>query len=82
MRITARVGAKGRITIPKAVRDALDLTDGGDVVFRVEGTRVALTRPSDFLSLAGTVAVPDHRRNVTWGDVLRATRSTRSVVRR
>ena len=43
--ITAPVGAKAQVTLPKAVREALHLKPQEDLVgFVVEGDRVALTR--------------------------------------
>ncbi|HEY8778111.1 MAG TPA: type II toxin-antitoxin system PrlF family antitoxin, partial [Gaiellaceae bacterium] len=40
MDIAARITSKGQITIPKSVREALKLTEGDQVVFRViEGER-------------------------------------------
>lgn len=40
--ITATVTTKGQITVPKAVRDALGLKEGHQVVFVVEGERAYL----------------------------------------
>ena len=80
--IAARLSSKGQLTVPKAVRDALGLAEGDDVVFRVEGTRAVLARTNDFLTLAGTIAVPANRRNVAWDDVLRRTRASRAADRR
>jgi antitoxin PrlF len=81
MEIAARLSSKGQLTVPKAVREALSLAEGDDVVFRVEGKRAVLARTSDFLSLAGTIAVPANRRNVAWDDVLRRTRASRAAER-
>ncbi len=78
MEIAAKLSSKGQLTVPKAVRDALGLAEGDDVVFRVEGKRAVLARTTDFLTLAGTIAVPANRRNVAWDDVLRRTRTARS----
>jgi AbrB family looped-hinge helix DNA binding protein len=35
----ARVTSKGQVTVPKAVRDALGIREGDEVVFHVEGNR-------------------------------------------
>jgi antitoxin PrlF len=49
------VSSKGQVTVPKAVRDALGIGEGDNVVFRVEGSRAVLARTPDFLSLGGGV---------------------------
>jgi antitoxin PrlF len=82
MEIAAKMSSKGQITVPKAVRDALGIGEGDDVVFRVEGDRAVLARTPDFLSLAGTIEVPAARRNAAWDDVIRRTRATRARGRR
>jgi antitoxin PrlF len=78
MEIAAKMSSKGQITVPKAVRDALGIGEGDNVVFRVEGNRAVLARTPDFLSLAGTIKVPAARRNAAWDDVVRKTRSARA----
>jgi len=82
MYISARVTSKGQITVPKAVRDALGIEEGDEVVFRVEANRAILTRTPNFLALAGTIKVPRSKRNVAWDDVLRKTRTARASKRR
>jgi antitoxin PrlF len=78
----AKVSSKGQVTVPKAVRDALGLKEGDEIVFRVEGDRAVLARSVDFLELAGTVSVPAAKRNVAWDEVLRRTRTVRAAARR
>jgi antitoxin PrlF len=78
----AKVTSKGQVTVPKAVREALGIESGDEVVFRVEGNRAILARTKDFLALAGTVKVPAAKRNVAWDDVLRKTRESRARNRR
>jgi AbrB family looped-hinge helix DNA binding protein len=78
----SRLTTKGQVTIPKAIRDALGLTDGDAVVFRVEGHRAVLARTADLLELAGSVSVPAGKRGVAWDEVRRRTRAARASSRR
>jgi AbrB family looped-hinge helix DNA binding protein len=75
------MSSKGQVTVPKAVRDALGIGEGDNIVFRVEGHRAVLARTPDFLSLAGTIKVPPSRRNAAWDDVIRKTRAARADAR-
>jgi antitoxin PrlF len=78
----ARLTSKGQVTVPKAVRDALGLKEGDEVIFRVEGNRAVLARTPDFLTLADSVRVPAVKRNVAWDEVIRRTRAARAADRR
>lgn len=82
MDVAAKVTSKGRVTVPKAVRNALGIEAGDEIVFRVEGQRAVIARTPDFLELAGSIPVPAAKRNVAWDDVLRRTRSQRAAARR
>jgi antitoxin PrlF len=79
--IAATVTAKGQITIPQAVREALGLVQGDRVVFRVETHRAILARTPDLLSLAGAVPVPTPKRRVPWDEVHLAARRLRAQTR-
>jgi antitoxin PrlF len=74
----ARITSKGQVTIPKSVRDALDLREGDELLFRVERSRAVIGKMPDFLSLAGSVPVPAGKRGTAWYQVLRATRDARA----
>jgi antitoxin PrlF len=80
--VSAKVTSKGQVTVPKAVREALGISEGDEVIFRVEGNRAVLARTPDFLALAGSIRVPAAKRNVAWDEVIRRTRSERSASRR
>lgn len=78
---SARLTSKGQVTIPKAVRDALELHEGDQLVFRVERTRAIVCKTPDFIGMAGTVAVPEAKRGTPWDEVLRQTRRARAEQR-
>ena len=82
MDVPARVSSKGQITIPRAVREALTIEEGDEVIFRVEGQRAILARSPDLIQLAGSVSVPAPKRGTRWDDVLRETRRIRAATRR
>jgi antitoxin PrlF len=75
---SAKLTSKGQVTIPKAVRDQLDLHAGDEIVFRVERSRAMIAKTPDFLELAGSVPVPAAKRGTEWDEVLRRTRRQRS----
>jgi antitoxin PrlF len=82
MDVSARMTSKGQVTIPRAVREALALDDGDDVVFRVEGDRAIIARSVNLLALAGSVSVPAGKRGTPWAEVLGKTRQNRAAARR
>jgi antitoxin PrlF len=76
--IPAKITSKGQVTIPKSVRDALDLHEGDELLFRVERSRALLAKTPEFLSLAGSVRVPAAKRGTPWDEVLRRTHRERA----
>jgi antitoxin PrlF len=79
---SAKMTSKGQITIPKSVRDALELHEGDELLFRVERARAVIAKTPDFLDLAGSVPVPPSKRGTPWDEVLRRTRADRAGRRR
>jgi antitoxin PrlF len=82
MDAAARLTSKGQITIPKVVREALDLHDGDEVVFRVERKRAVVAKTLDFIELAGSVSLPAGKRGTAWDEIVRQTRRARAEKRR
>jgi antitoxin PrlF len=70
--VAARMTSKGQVTVPKAVRDALGLRSGDQVVFRLEGDRAVVRRTPDLLDLAGSVPVPPELRGADWDAIREA----------
>lgn len=69
MDVVATMTSKGQITVPKAVREQLDLEPGDQVLFRVAGNRAVLARTPNFLDLAGVVPVPPEVRSASWEEI-------------
>lgn len=82
MDVPAKITSKGQITVPKSVRDALGLKAGDRVLFRIHPKRAVLAKIPDFLTLAGTVAVPASKRGTAWSDISAATWRKRAEGRR
>jgi AbrB family looped-hinge helix DNA binding protein len=78
----AKITSKGQVTIPKSVRDALELHEGDELLFRVERSRAVIAKTPSLLDLAGSVPVPAQKRGTPWDEVLRQTRAARVGPRR
>lgn len=78
----AKVTAKGQVTVPKSVRDALGIGPGDALLFRVHGRQAVLARTPDFLELAGSIDVPSERRDTSWDQVVADTHADRAEQRR
>lgn len=70
MDVAARVTCKGQITIPKAIRDALSLDDGDQVLFRLEGDRAVIAKTPSLLELEGTLSRLVPRKVTQWDDIV------------
>jgi len=82
MDVSAKMTSKGQVTIPKTVRDALDLHEGDELLFRVERSRAVIAKTPRFLALSGSVRVPAGKRGTPWDEILRRTRADRVGRRR
>ena len=82
MEATSKLTSKGQVTIPKAVRDSLGLKEGDELIFRVEDNRATISKPEDFIALAGSVPVPPGKRGTPWDEIIRETYKTRYGKRR
>ena len=82
MDVAAKLTSKGQVTIPRAVREALGVSTGDQLIFRVQGTRAVVARTPEFLDLAGSVPVPESKRGASWDEVVESTRRGRSSERR
>lgn len=82
MDVPAVVSSKGQITIPKAVRDALGLRTGDEVIFRVRRGRAVLAKIPDLLDLAGSVPVPPAAKGASWDAIRAETWRARTAARR
>ena len=77
MEARGRLTSRGRVTIPREVRDALDLQAGDLVRFDVVDGGARITRTPDLMRLAGSVTVPDGVRGRSWDEVRRRARAAR-----
>lgn len=78
MDATARITSKGQVTIPKEVRDALDLKEGDSLHFRVEKSHAVVAKNLSLDELAGSVPVPPEKRGMSWDEIVKETRRVRA----
>ncbi len=56
MSMTGRVGAKGQMVIPKAIRDEVNLHPGDEVDFELDGEQIVLVARRHAVGLGGRFA--------------------------
>jgi AbrB family looped-hinge helix DNA binding protein len=67
----ARVTSKGQVTIPKDIREALDIRDGDAVEFWIRGDELRVERIKRVNELHTSVTTPDHAKGMTWKEIRR-----------
>ncbi len=80
-RLIAKVTSKGQVTIPKAIRSELGITEGDTVMFRLEEQHAVMTRIPDLMELAGSVEVPEDKRGRSWDEIRSIVRQERAKAR-
>ena len=81
LHILSTVTSKGQVTIPKAVRDALQIDTGDKLAFVVTGDEVVVSKTADLLELAGSVKVPRGVAGKPFSDLRTASRVARAKAR-
>jgi antitoxin PrlF len=68
---SARITSKGQVTIPIAVRRALGLGPGDQLVFELEPelSRAQVRKAAGFVALAGSVPVPKELADADWESI-------------
>ena len=77
----ATVTSKGQVTLPKAVRDALGLKTGDEILFRIHKDRAVLAKVPDFLGLKGSVPIPPNSKGTSWKVIKAETWRRRTAAR-
>ena len=65
----ATVTSKGQVTLPAVVRRALGIDAGDRLSFTVQDDHVIVHPVPDFLSMAGSIAVPPDVAGASWADI-------------
>ncbi len=65
----ARITSKGQVTIPKAVRRALGITEGDSLLFEVEGDDVRVRAAREPVSFADYAGAWREGEGMNWDEV-------------
>jgi AbrB family looped-hinge helix DNA binding protein len=65
---SVRLGKKGQLVLPKAMRDRLQVKEGDELLVALDGRRVVLSRPADHARATRGLL------KGTWGATRRAVR--------
>ena len=69
MDFAATLTSKGQVTVPESVRNALGLSEGDDVLFRVEGSHAVISKIPNFGDLAGSIPIPPDIGDHNWSTI-------------
>ena len=72
----ARVTSKGQVTIPKDIREALDIRDGDAVEFWIRGDELRVQRIKRVEELRGSFKTPEHLKGMTVEEIVKLSRRT------
>lgn len=79
MDVSATATSKGQVTLPKAVRDALGIREGDELLFRVHKNRAVLAKLPDFLDLKCAGAA--RKKGASWSKIKAETWRKRTAKR-
>lgn len=65
----ARITSKGQVTIPKAVRQALRITEGDSLIFEVKGDEVRVRAAREPVSFADYAGAWRDGEGMSWAEV-------------
>ncbi len=66
---TTTITKKGQITVPKDVRDKLDLKVGDKVMLKFVGGKAYIRKVTSIFDLNGSVAVPKAAKKMDWKEI-------------
>ena len=73
IQLRSKVGEKGQVVIPKPLRDQFNLSKETELVFEVEGDKIAISRAKTDLALLEEIfnAFPKRKlpKNIDWREL-------------
>ncbi len=79
MEAVSTVSSKGRITIPKPIRDECRIRAGDRIVFRSTEHGAVIIRAPDLADLTAIVPVPEGREMAAWDKIRQMTREAKAM---
>lgn len=71
----AKIGRRGQLTIPKAIRERFGLEEGHSLAFYVDGDGIRV-RPvtKDIFDWVGAFELPEEWKGLSWEEIMAKTR--------